>query len=333
MAKTAGVAISSASAALNDKPGVSDATRARILAVAKELGYVPSLRGRSLSAKRAFTVGLVVEREPDVLSEDPFFGAFIGGIEESLGPRGYALAVRVSRDSHASEAGYLELASNRRVDGVFLSELRLDDSRITTMQRRGMPAVGVNPGPGGFAFPSVRQDGTAAIGELLRWLRRVGHQTIAHVTGPLQYVHSVERLEAFRSVLGELGLDSSLLVEGDFTYRGGYEAADRLLAARPRPTAVFCANDLTAVGVMNRALDLGLRVPEDLSIVGYDGVALGTYTRPTLTTIQTSPWALGRESARLLLDLIDGSVGPDAQAVVPAAQLVVRGSAGPAPRS
>ncbi|SER94719.1 DNA-binding transcriptional regulator, LacI/PurR family [Propionibacterium cyclohexanicum] len=330
VAGRAGVAISSASAALNDKPGVSDETRARILSVAKDLGYVPSWRGRSLSAKRAFTVGLVVERDPDVMGDDPFFGAFVGGIEESLGPRGYALAVRVSRDARAAATGYRELAGNRRVDGVFLNELLVDDPRPESMLRWGMPAVGINPGPGEFVFPTVRQDGTKAIVEALRWLARIGHRTIAHVAGPLRYVHAVERLEAFRSVLLDLGLDPSLVTEGDFTYQGGYEAADRLLAVSPRPTAVFCANDLTAVGVMNRALDLGMKVPADLSVIGYDGIAMGGYTRPTLTTIKTSPRALGRQSARLLLDLIEGSLPMDAQASVPEARLVVRSSAGPA---
>lgn len=332
VAREAGVAISSASAALNHKPGVSDATRARVLAVAEELGYVPSLRGRSLSSKRAFTVGLVMEREPDVMSDDPFFGSFIGGIEESLAPRGYALAVRVGQDIAASEARYVELASNRRVDGVFLTDLRVDDPRIAPVYERGLPAVGVNPAPDGFPFPSVRQDGTEALTELLQWLVRLGHTRIAHVSGPLEYLHSVDRRSCFCATLADLGLDPSVCVEADFTYAGGYRAAEQLLALSPRPTAVFCANDLMAVGVMNRALDCGLRIPEDLSVAGYDGVALGTYTRPPLTTIQTSPRLLGRAAASLLLDAVDGRVTPSVRVEVPRAHVVARGTVGAAPR-
>ena len=147
VAARAGVAISSVSSALNGRPGVSEQTRARIRQAADDLGFVPSVRGRSLSAKRAFTVGLVVHRDPFVLESDPFFGSFIGGLESVLDPRGYALILQMGSAADETLDRYRRLAAGRRVDGVFLNELVVDDPRVALVQQLGLPAVGVNPAP------------------------------------------------------------------------------------------------------------------------------------------------------------------------------------------
>lgn len=323
VAQRAGVAISSASAALNDRPGVSPETRARVREAAEELSYVPSMRGRSLSSKRAFSIGFIVERDFSVLEADPFFSAFIGGIEESLAPRSYALSLQVVADSANNLARHLDLVDTRRVDGVILSEIVDDDPRIAALGSRDVPVVGVNADTG-FPFPAVRQDYRTAIRELVGTMVSLGHERLAHVSGPPAYIHSRQRLDAWREAVGEFGLDASLVVEGDFTHEGGVGAADRLLRDGRPPTAVFCANDLMAIGLMNRAMELGLDVPGDLSIAGFDGISLGAYVRPGLTTISTSPHALGREAARMLLDAIDGT--PSGDVDIDAAQLLVRDS-------
>lgn len=323
VAKRAGVAISSASAALNDRPGVSSETRARVRVAAAELSYVPSMRGRSLSSKRAFSIGFIVERDFSVLEADPFFSAFIGGIEESLAPRNYALSLQVVADSANNLARHLDLVDSRRVDGVILSEIVDGDPRIDALADRDVPVVGVNADQG-FPFPTVRQDYRTAIRELVGTMVSLGHQRIAHVSGPLAYIHSRQRRDAWRAAIEEFGLSADHLVEGDFTHEGGVGAADRLLRGGHPPTAVFCSNDLMAIGLMNRAMELGLDVPGELSVAGFDGISLGAYVRPALTTISTSPHALGREAARMLLEAIDGSPSPDLD--IDAAQLLVRDS-------
>lgn len=328
VAREAGVAISSASAALNGRPGVSDATRKRILDVADELGFVPSLRGRSLSSDRAFTVGLVVQREIDVLEADPFFGAFIGGIEEVLAPRGYALVLQVSTDETETLERYRMLAMNRRVDGVFVNELRVDDPRIELLDELEMPAVAVNPDTE-MPLPSVRQDAEGPMIELTEMLIGLGHTRLAHVAGPPEFVHSRSRHRAWEHAIVSADLDPGRVVEGDFTYRGGETAARRLMAGPGRPTGVVCANDLMAVGFIRGCQDMGLDVPGDVSVTGYDGIALGTYIRPTLTTARTNPRRLAAEAARVLLDHIDRK-GPEDREI-PAAELVMGESTGPVP--
>jgi len=155
----------------------------------------------------------------------------------------------------------------------------------------------------------------------------LGHTRIAHVTGLSAYVHTAERLRAWTLAMQDAGLSTDNVVEGDFTYEGGARAADRLLSSEKRPTAIFCANDLTALGLMNRASELGYVVPDDLSVAGFDGISMGAYIRPTLTSIRTDPRALGRESARLLLEVIDGETPADVD--IPPATVIFRDSLGP----
>lgn len=326
VAARSGVSISSASAALNDNPGVSDATRARVRAAAADLGYVPSLRGKSLSSRRAFAVGLVVQRRTDVLESDPFFGALIGGIESVLADRGHALVLHMVANAAAAQARYEQLAADRRVDGVFLDELRRDDPRIAQVQRLELPAVAINPGAH-FPLPAVRQNADDAIGALIAHFAAGGHRAIAHVSGAEGFVHTDQRIAAWRRACAALGLEEGALIPGDFTYEGGREAAQVLLESAQLPTAVFCANDLTAVGLMIRLQEAGLAVPRDIAVAGFDGIALGQYVRPQLTTIRSSPQAMGRAAAGMLLDLIDGQ--PVADGVVTPAALEVRDSTGP----
>jgi DNA-binding LacI/PurR family transcriptional regulator len=330
VASRAGVSISSASVALNGRPGVSASTRQRVRDVADELGFVPSVRGRSLSAKRAFALGLVVQRDTAVLESDPFFGAFLGGVESILSGCDYALVLQMAPESADAVQPYRRLAADRRVDGVFLLEIQTDDPRIPVLQDLHLPAVGTNP-LDGFPFPAVRQDHTAGIASLVNYLVGVGHTQIGHVTGPPRFIHTHQREAAWRESLAAAGLDPGPALPGDFTYEGGRRAADQLLGIAERPTAVICANDLTAIGLMTRVQELGLSVPEDISVAGYDGIELGGYLRPTLTTVKTAPAEIGAEAARLLLDVIDGHTVSDVD--VAPAELLLRESTGPVPEA
>lgn len=331
VAERAGVAISSVSAALNGRPGVSEITRERIRAVARELGYVPSLRGRSLSAKRAFALALVVRRDPKVLGADPFFGAFIAGIESVLSQCGYALVLQVSADPEEDLARYRQLAADRRVDGVFINELTHEDPRLTLVRELGLPAVAITESV--VDCPAVvLQDNSGPIRELVARFVELGHRRFAHVSGPSSYLHAATRRDIWQQALAHSGFADQPVIESDFTYAGGARAAE-LVIRQPeaeRPTAVFCANDLMAAGFLTRAGDLGLVVPDAISVAGFDGTDLATYIRPTLTTITTSPDTLGTIATSLLLDAVDGGPLPT---VVKTGHpsLVVRGSIGPAP--
>jgi DNA-binding LacI/PurR family transcriptional regulator len=325
----AGVAISSVSSALNNRPGVSETTRQKIVAVADELGFVPSVRGRSLSGKKAYAVGLVLQRDPDVLAVDPFFGGFIGGIESFIDQRGFALVLQSSPSPAETLDRYTRLSAGRRVDGVFLSDLEVDDPRVPLVRELGLPAVGINP-DADFPLPAVRQDHADGIRRLVDHLVDSGHERFVFVGGPSNFIHSRQRETAYRQALEVRGLSPRPSVPGGFTYEGGLAAADTVLASRDRPTAVICANDLSAMGFIAQAQHLGLDVPWDLSVAGFDGIQLGEYLRPSLTTVQTDPKSTGFEAARLLLGTIDGEESEDIR--IPAAPLVLRDSTGPAPR-
>lgn len=327
VATRAGVSISSVSAALNGGPGVSDGTRHRILAVANELGWVPSLRGRSLSGKRTYAVGLVIQRPAEVLEADPFFAGFIGGVESVLETRGQALVLQVSSDRRRLIERYRQFARDKRVDGVFLSEIELDDPRIPLLTELRLPTVAINADRGSSPFPTVRQDHRPGMRALIDHLVGLGHRRIAHVSGSPEFIHSAQRIVEWRRALEDAGLPPGPIVVGDFTSEAGARAASQLLALDPRPTAVVCANDLMAIGFIARASGIGLHVPQDISVTGYDGIQMGTYIRPPLTTLQTSPAEIGREAALLLLETIEGHSPRDVD--IAPASLVIRESTAP----
>lgn len=323
VAARAGVAISSVSSALNDRPGVSEETRRRIREAAVELGFVPSVRARGLAGRKAFAVGLVVHRDPDVLEYDPFFGAFIGGIELYIERHGYALVLQASGSPHGLLDRYRNLWAGRRVDGVFLNEIEVNDPRIELVRSLGMPAVGVNPAVD-FPLPAVRQDFSSAVESMVGELVSAGHRDFVLVAGPERFLHSQQRLRAWQQALAAHGIDRTRVVQGGFTFEAGARAASEVLAPRERPTAVLCPNDLCALGLIAHANELGYSVPNDIAVTGFDGIQLSEYVRPPLTTIATSPRSIGYESAKLLLRAIEGENPVDA--TVAPAQFVSRGS-------
>jgi DNA-binding LacI/PurR family transcriptional regulator len=329
VAARAGVSISTVSSALNGRPGVSEATRERIRALAEELGFVPSLRGRSLSAKRSFNVGLIIQRSSDVVESDPFFASFIGGAESVLSAHGYGLVLQMADSADKALRYYRQMAADRRVDGVFLNELEVDDPRVELVRELNLPAVAINADPGEFPVPVVRQGFRPGIVALVAYLAGMGHTSIAHLAGPTRFLHSRQREEAWRSALEDMGLAPGPVVVGDFTFEGGAGAAEAVLTMAERPTAVVCANDLMAAGFLTRAQDLGLRIPRDMSVAGYDGVPLGHYIRPRLTTLKTSPHELAAQASRMLLAVVDGEQVDDVE--IAPATLKLRESTGSVP--
>lgn len=323
VAREAGVAISSVSAALNGQPGVSEATRVRVRETADRLGWVPSVRGRNLSSKQSHAVGLVLQRPVDVLELDPFFAGFIGGVESVLAPAGYALLLQVSATADAGVERLRTLAKSGGVDGVFLTDVGVDDPRYPLLDDLGLPGVAINA-HGSGRVSSVTQDHAEGLRQLVEHLVGLGHRDIAHVSGTPGLVHSEERERVWRSVLADAGLPPGRLVVGDFTSEAGARAADTLMGGMSAPTAVVCANDLTAFGFLSRVQARGLRVPDDVSVTGFDGVLLGAYVHPPLTTVATSPRVLGRRSAEVLLDLINGAPRVDER--IEPASMVLRAS-------
>lgn len=330
VAHAAGVSKGAVSYALNGQPGVSQDTRDRILKVAKELGWKPSLRAKGLSSAKAYALGLVVARDPSLLGTDPFFPAFIAGIETALAEHDYTLVLSVATAPGAEERCYRKLVENGRVDGVILTDVRHNDSRIGLLNELKVPAVTLNRPDASSPFPAVSVDESAGIVAAVEHLVALGHTRIAHVGGGQEYIHGRSRRRAWADALAAAGLASDLFAAADFTAAGGVAATAELLRRTDRPTAIVYANDLMATAGQSYAQSLGLSVPGDLSITGYDNAEFTQYLNPPLTTLATDPMLWGRVAAQVLLNQLAGTHG-GGDTALPAPKLVVRASTGPAP--
>ncbi|MEV1131851.1 LacI family DNA-binding transcriptional regulator [Agromyces sp. NPDC049794] len=317
---------------LNGRAGVAPETRARILAAIDELGYQPSQIARSLSNSRAGAIGLVLARTPQTLRSDPFFAPFIAGVELAVSADDTSVLLRFVEDDAAERAAYERLASSRRVDGVILADLRRNDPRPALVSSLGLAAVTLNRPDVASPFPAVCNDDVTAIDAAAEHLVGLGHRRIAHVSGPLTYLHPNQRDASWRGALRRMGLDLAASVASDFTAEGGAQAMRALLetTSERRPTAIAFDNDTMAVAGIIAAQAAGLDVPGDVSIVGFDDAELSEYINPPLTTVRTDPFGWGEGAARTLLEVLDGDDVPDTvQAGV--STFVVRSSTGAAP--
>ena len=329
VARAAGVSKSAVSFALNNRPGVAPDTRDRILQAARDLGWTPSSKARALSVSKALAVGLVIARTPETIRTDSFFPSFIAGLETVLSARGYSLLLHLITDAEREEQVYRRLGGEGRVDGVFVTDLKVEDPRPALLAELGLPAVIIGPALPEPFWPAVGVDDAPGIAAAVHHLVELGHRRIAHVSGPLDVVHGRSRHDAWAAALAEAGLDASLCVEADFSAESGVRATRELLAYDEPPTAIVYANDLMAMAGMSWAAGQGIRVPDDLSVTGFDDTEIAAHLQPSLTTVSMDVVGWGAASATRLLDLIDGT--PATHVDLPAAGLVVRGSTGPAP--
>jgi DNA-binding LacI/PurR family transcriptional regulator len=317
VAERAGVSTAAVSFGLNGLPGVGADTRERIKEAAAELGWTPTASARALRRARADAVGLVMAREPELLAADPFFPAFIAGVETELAPLEQALMLQVIGTDLSSETGrYEQLAASDRVDGVFLTDLRLGDPRVKLCAHLRLPAVTLGRVEGS-PHPAVLLDDRQGIREAVAHLRELGHERIAHVSGRTDLIHGASRRDAFADVC------DGPIVAADFTAASGAGATRDLLGRDAPPSAIVFANDVMAIAGLTVATELGVRVPDELSIVGFDDTELAAHVQPPLTSVRSDAAGWGRAAARALLDHIDGR-GADIE--LPPARLIVRAS-------
>lgn len=329
IARRAGVSKGAVSYALNGQPGVSEATRARILAIAEEIGWRPNSAARALSGARADAVGMVLCRPARFLGVEPFFMELISGIEAELAARSCALMLQVVPDHDTEIAAYRRWWGEGRIDGAILVDLHADDRRIGVLGALGMPAVVVgDPSAAGPMVP-VWSDEGAAVRETVTYLAALRHRRIARVAGLPRLVHTRLRDEAFAAVCAELGLTGCVTLHTDYTGEEGARATRRLLSSPERPTAIVYDNDIMAVAALGVAQEMGLNVPADLSIVGWDDSPLSQVVRPPLTALKRDIPGYGAHAARLMLALIDGREVTGFQDEP--ARLAPRGSTAPAP--
>ncbi|GGL94471.1 LacI family DNA-binding transcriptional regulator [Nakamurella endophytica] len=334
IASAAGVSKGAASYALNGRPGVSAATRERVLAVARQLEWIPNPAARVLSGRRAGAVGLVVTRPPELLGSEPFFMELLAGLESVLSVRSVALLLQVAPSADHELAILKAWSASGQVDGVVLIDLREADPRVALLTQLSLPAVAVGAPEVAGALPCVWTDDRAAMRQAVRYLARLGHRRIARVAGPPELAHITARGITFAETLVQLrtsgtAMEQAQTVDTDLTGERGAAATRRLLTLDPPPTAIVYDNDLCAVAGLMVTEELGLRVPQDVSLLAWDDSQLCLITRPTLSAMSRDVHQVGRRAAALLLDVLDDA--PPRQVPGPPVDLLVRGSTGPPP--
>jgi len=323
IAERAGVSKGAVSYALNGRPGVSSDTRDRILAIADELGWYPNRAARALSAARADACGLVLARPARTIAIEPFFMEFIAGVESELAARSIALTIQLVRNVRDEIAVYQRWWGERRVDGVLMVDLRVDDPRVDELVRLGLPAVVIGGPLESGALPSVWHDEASVVTEAIRYLAALGHTRVAHVSGVADFVHTQQRTAAFLRAVEELNLEGEVL-ETDYSAEGGARATRKLLSSPTPPSAILFDSDLLAVTGLGVVQQMGFSVPDDVSIIGWDDSLISQVVHPPLTAITRDITAYGVAAARRLLDAIEGDAEGDVQTT--RGELTTRGS-------
>lgn len=306
VAAAAGVSKALVSYALNDRPGVKQSTREHIVRVAASMGWTPSLRGRSLSVSRAYAIGLVFETNPEALATDQYFTSLMAGLQSVLSGSRYSLVTEVVSGKDAEREAYRRLARDGRVDGMVIVDLKQDDPRFDLMREAEMAFVSLGRPPEPTTMPVMIYDESDAIAQVVAQLVDLGHRRIAQVVGPQDSGPARIRRELYQKQLAAHGVDDGWWVEGDYTATGGRAATESLLAAAEPPTAIIYSNDLMAIAGMSAVYSRGLRIPDDVSIVGWDDITVAQYLHPALSTVTQHPYEDGQMAATLLLQAIDG---------------------------
>jgi LacI family transcriptional regulator len=329
VARLAGVSIQTVSVVVNDTATISPETRERIQAAIDELGYRPLAVARSLRTGSTRTIALVVS---DITN--PFFSRMASLVEDYAHQAGYTLILYNTHSDLEREASYLQMAAQRWVDGVLFVATRNTFGGLEPLRAAGIPVVAVDRIPDGYDGPWVILDNRRT-GELVaEHLLDLGHRHVAHISGPLDLRLSDERLEGFSAAVEDGGAALVARAAGDDSWScaSGHDAMWSILEARPRPTAVFASNDRLAIGAMRAAAEAGLRIPDDISIVGVDDIEFAAYQSPPLTTVRQSLADVATLGTKILIDLLRGEPA-DRPQVVFKPELVVRQSTANPPGS
>lgn len=331
VARHAGVDVSTVSRALNERTAgmLRAETVERVLASAAELGYRPNVLARGLRTQRSHTVGMII---PDLTN--PFFPPVVRGVEDALDAADYTLIVANTDNDPRRDARSLQTMIGRQVDGLILATSHLDGDGAADLGT--LPVVLVNRRGRGTRAPSIVPDDRAGVSLVVDHLAELGHRRIAHVAGPPDTSTGLTRAEAFRDCAAALGAFDETLVEPApvFAVEDGRVACERLLDRCDDVTAIVAANDLIAIGCLVELRRRGVRVPDDVSLVGFNDMPLVDLIDPPLTTVRVPQYDMGVAAGRMLLGLLqnDGNGGSGTESVELPPELIIRGStAAPSP--
>ena len=303
VALKAKVSTATVSRALMNPDKVSQSTRNKVEQAALEVGYLPQSMGRNVKRNESRTILVIV---PDIC--DPFFSEVIRGIEVTAAEQGYLVLIGDCAHQNQQEKTFLNLIITKQIDGMVLLSSRLPFDASVEEQRNLPPMVMSNEFAPELELPTVHIDNLTAAFNAMNYLLELGHKRIGCIAGPEDMPLCHYRLQGYVQALRRSGItvDPHFIARGDFTYEAGANALKQLLEQPQPPTAVFCHSDVMALGALSSAKRQGLKVPDDLSIIGFDNISLTEYCDPPLTTVAQPRFDIGREAMLLLLDQLQG---------------------------
>jgi LacI family transcriptional regulator len=326
VARRAGVSTMTVSRVINESGAVSPDTRARVNGAILELGYMPNVLARQLRSMRTRMIALVVT---DI--RNPFFTTIASGVEDTARARGYAVMFCSTYDSEVDESEYVRVLIQRRVDGVLLVPACGGGSSVQLLQKHGLPTVVLDRHLVDASVDEVRADSKGGAYEGVRHLVELGHRQIAILSGPQGVSTSTDRVAGYLEALTEASIagDRGQILFGEFTEASGYSMARQVIEAKPRPTAIFAANNFIAFGAMRAIREAGLRVPDDISLVAFDDLPPEWVFDPMLTVVTQPAYEIGTKAAELLLERLGGDAPDRPRGIVLPSCLIIRRSTAP----
>ena len=303
IARRAKVSTATVSRAINRNPTVDPQLAKRVWKVVDELGYYPNTQARALVSGRSRIFGLIVSE-----ITNPFFPEIVQTFENLAVENNYEILLTSTVHDPKRMESSVRRMIERRVDGVAILTFGMEESLLGHLRFRKVPLVFVDVGPDAPGVANIRINYLNGIRQAVQHLAALRHRHIAFVTGPLHLKSALARRDAFKESMKEIGLSSELIVVGDHTLESGMQALGEILKLRPRPTAVLCSNDMTAIGVMRQAYDLETKIPGDLSVIGFDDIRLAQFTIPPLTTVQMSQKELAKIAFEALMNSVTGEI-------------------------
>ncbi len=306
IAHAADVSIATVSRVMNNIPTVNPEIAQRVWKVIDELDYFPNTQARSLVSGRSRIFGLIVSE-----ITNPFFPELIQGFEDIAVASGYEILVSSTNYDPKRMSHCIRRMLERKVEGVAVMTFGIEEPLLDQLARRKVPLVFIDIGPKRPGISLLKVDYHHGIRQGVQHLAALGHKDISFISGPIKLHSAQSRQTAFSASMKECGIasDPAWVIEGDHTMEGGVAAMDRLLAAKKLPTAVMCSNDMTAIGVLHKLYRAGLRVPDDLSVIGFDDIGIAGVTIPPLTTVEMSRFDIARAAVTALRAHVEQTEG------------------------
>lgn len=330
VAAAAGVSYQTVSRVINGSERVSEATRQRVLAAIDDLDYRPSLAARSLPGQRSFVIGFIVPYTPDYLIRDPNLLGQISGADTEASKRNYSLLLSTAGNSTSGIEAYERFARNKVADGALVVETAASTLGDAMLVKQNYPYVTLGYDPGNPEGYIVHNDDFGGAKKVTEYLLEKGHRRIGIINGPAMGAVATmqHRVEGHQQALANAGVlyHPELMTYGDYTRRSGEIATQQLMTLPNPPTAIFALNDRMAMGAILQLDRMGLRVPDDVAVVGFDDIATAADFKPALTTVRQPSRRIGETAADLLFKLIDGEP-VDRQEIILPSEFIIRQSA------